>query len=188
MPAAISTQRDQPGSQPVAIVSELFAKVNFGDENPLGQHVALESGRGRPSPRDMEIVGIVKNVRYGGLKDKARPVIYIPYNQGVPRPEEMVYELRTAGDPLALVNTAREIVHQADSRVPVTEVKTQVEEIDQTINQEIVFAELCTAFAILALVIACVGLYGTFPITSRAAPAKSASGWLSAHNGAWWFE
>jgi macrolide transport system ATP-binding/permease protein len=153
-------ERDQPGSPPVAIVSELFAKVNFGDENPMGQHVMLGPPAGRPL-RDMEIVGIAKNVRYGGLRDKARPVIYIPYNQGVPRPEEMVYELRTAGDPLALVNTVREIVHQADSLVPLSNVKSQVQEIDQTINQEIIFAELCTAFAILAMVIACVGLYGT---------------------------
>jgi predicted permease len=153
-------EHDQPGSQAVAIVSELFAKANFPDENPMGQHVMI-GPPGRLPLRDMEIVGIAKNVRYGGLKDKARPVMYIPYNQGIPHPEEMVYELRTSGDPLALVNTIREIVHQADSRVPVTEVKTQAAEIDQTINQEIVFAELCTAFAILALVIACVGLYGT---------------------------
>ena len=73
----------------------------------------------------------------------------------------MVYELRTAGDPLVYVNSIREIVKRADSRVPVTNVETQVAEIDQTINQEIMFAKLCTAFAILALLIACVGLYGT---------------------------
>ena len=109
----------------------------------------------------MEIVGIVKNVRYGGLKDKARPVIYMPYNQGFPTPQDIVYELRTAGNPLAHVNAIREIVRQADSRVPLAYAQTQTAEIDQSINQEIVFARLCTAFAILALVIACVGLYGT---------------------------
>ena len=73
----------------------------------------------------------------------------------------MVYELRTAGDPLNYVNTVREIVHQADARVPVLNVKTQAAQIDQAINQEIIFARLCTAFAILGLAIACVGLYGT---------------------------
>ena len=57
--------------------------------------------------------------------------------------------------------TIRQIVHDADSRVPLTRVTTQAAEIDQTINQEIVLARLCTAFAILALVIASVGLYGT---------------------------
>ncbi len=155
-------EHDQPGSKGVAVVSELFAKLNFGDENPLGQQVRLRGDLKHPeTARDMEIVGICKNVRYGGLKDKARPVIYIAYNQGYPRLQEMVYELRTTGDPLRHVNAVREIVHQADPLVPVSHVKTQVAEIDQTINQEIVFAELCTAFAILALVIACVGLYGT---------------------------
>jgi macrolide transport system ATP-binding/permease protein len=73
----------------------------------------------------------------------------------------MVFELRTAGDPLAYINSVREIVRRDDSRVPLSRVRTQAAEIDQTINQEIVFAGLCTGFAILALVIACVGLYGT---------------------------
>ena len=59
------------------------------------------------------------------------------------------------------VAMVRQIVHEADSRVPVTNLKTQAADIDQTINQEIVFARLCSAFAILALTIACVGLYAT---------------------------
>jgi macrolide transport system ATP-binding/permease protein len=156
-------QRDQPGSSRVAVVSEYFAKLNFGDENPLGQHVSFAPNKFRPmtGPLDLEFVGVAKNVRYGGLKVKVRPVMYVPYNQGFPQPQDMIYELRTAGNPLRYVNAVREIVHEADVLVPVSEVKTQVGEINQTINQEIVFAELCTAFAILALVIAGVGLYGT---------------------------
>jgi ABC-type antimicrobial peptide transport system permease subunit len=109
----------------------------------------------------MEIVGIATNARYGGLKGEVPPVLYIPYNQGYPQPEDVIFELRTAGDPLRYVNTVREIVRRADSRVPLTNIKTQAAEIDQTINQEIVFARLCSAFAILALAIVCVGLYGT---------------------------
>ena len=73
----------------------------------------------------------------------------------------MTYALRTDGDPLRYAGAVRQIVHEADGRVPVTNFKTQAADIDQTINQEIVFARLCTAFAILALVIACVGLYAT---------------------------
>jgi macrolide transport system ATP-binding/permease protein len=151
-------EHDQTGSLPVAVVSELFAKANFGDQNPLGQHLDMTGG---PTPRDMEIVGVSKNARYGGLKHVIPPVVYIPYNQGFPQPREMVYALRTAGDPLAYVKTVREIVRQADARVPLSDVRTQVVDIDQTINQEITFAKLCTAFAALALTIACVGLYGT---------------------------
>ncbi len=114
----------------------------------------------------MEIIGVSANAHYGGLKHEVPPVVFIPYNQGTfPPLQQMTYALRTGGDPLAYVKTVREIVRQADSRVPVTNVKTQAAEIDQTINQEITFAKLCTGFAILALVIACVGLYGTMAYT-----------------------
>jgi ABC-type antimicrobial peptide transport system permease subunit len=81
----------------------------------------------------------------------------------------MTYALRTDADPLGHANTIREIVHNADSRVPVTNLVTQSMEIDRTINQEVVMARLGTTFAILALVIACVGLYGTmlYAVTRR---------------------
>jgi ABC-type antimicrobial peptide transport system permease subunit len=69
--------------------------------------------------------------------------------------------MRTDGPPLRYADAVRDIVHQADWRVPVTNLKTLADDIDQTINQEIVFARLCSAFAILALTIACVGLYAT---------------------------
>ena len=62
---------------------------------------------------------------------------------------------------MALVSAAREVVRQADSRIPVAEVRTQEAVIEQTIGQERTFATLCTAFALLAVAIACVGLYGT---------------------------
>jgi macrolide transport system ATP-binding/permease protein len=73
----------------------------------------------------------------------------------------MTYALRTDGDPLRYVSAIRQIVHEADPRVPVTNIKTQTADIDQTINQELVFARLCSVFAILALIIASVGIYGT---------------------------
>jgi macrolide transport system ATP-binding/permease protein len=151
-------ERDRPDSPPVAVVNELFAKTYFGDENPLGRHITLEG----PKPHEIDIIGVSENARYGGLKDKIPPVVYIPYAQ-VTRPplQQMTYALRTGADPLAFVKSVRDIVRAADPRVPVTNVRTQTAEIDQTINQEIVFARLCTAFAVLALVIACVGLYGS---------------------------
>jgi len=76
-------------------------------------------------------------------------------------PDRMTYALRTAGDPLRFVQSVHEIVREADSRIPVTNVLSQAAEIDQTISREIMFAKLCTGFAVLALLIACVGLYGT---------------------------
>jgi macrolide transport system ATP-binding/permease protein len=154
-------ESDLPISQPVAMISEYFAKVNFQGENPIGKHVVLRGQRDRKeAERDMEIVGVAKDAKYGGITDRLRPVLYIPYNQGYPEPEEVFFQLRTAGDPLAFINTVREIVRRVDSRMPVGGVETESAAIEHTINQEIVFARLCTGFALLALVIACVGLYG----------------------------
>jgi macrolide transport system ATP-binding/permease protein len=151
-------KRDHAGTPAVALINEVFAKRNFGDENPLGRHLSVARG---VYARDVVIVGLSKNVPYGGLKHKTPPVVYLPFDQGYPPPREMTYALRTSGDPLAFAGTVREIVRQADSRVPVMSLQTQTAEIDSTISQEIMFAQLCSAFAILALVIACVGLYGT---------------------------
>jgi macrolide transport system ATP-binding/permease protein len=156
-------ERDRPGSPPVAVVSESFAKTNFGNQSPMGRRLTL----GGRAPLDLEIIGVSKDARSGGLKRSIPPVAYFPYHLQPPTYplNQMFYALRTTGDPLAYVNTIREIVHQADPLLPVTNVQTQAAQIDQSINQEITFAKLCTAFGILALVIACVGLYGTMSYT-----------------------
>jgi macrolide transport system ATP-binding/permease protein len=151
-------RRDQPQAALVAVVNELFAKTYFGNQNPVGQHITI----GGDQPQDLQVVGVCANARYGGLKRDVPPVVFIAYNQApVSRVHEMTYALRTAGDPAGYVRTVREIVNRADARVPVTDAKSQAAEINQMINPERVFAKLCTGFAILALVIACVGLYGT---------------------------
>jgi macrolide transport system ATP-binding/permease protein len=155
-------ETDRAGSPSVAVINEVFAKANFGDLRPLGQRLTLrEAGEGDRVARDMEIVGVSRNARYGGLTRDIPPVVYMPYDQGYPQPSEMVYALRTTGDPLRYVDSVREVVRQADAGLPVSEVRTQATDIDRTIGQEITFARLCSGFAILALVIACVGLYGT---------------------------
>src|SRR4029077_4475425 len=71
----------------------------------------------------------------------------------------------TAGDPLAVVTAVRQIVRQADAPVPGAQIKTKGKVGEETMNQEILFARLCSGFAILALAIACVGLYGTISYT-----------------------
>ena len=156
--------RDRPGSPAVAVVSEAFVKTHFGDRNPLGEHISMR--RRQPSgDLDIEIVGVARNVRYGAIKGEFRDIAYFPFNQGATTVDGMTFALRTSGDPLRYVNTVRAIVNQADARVPVTDVKTQAIQIDQIMTQEIVFARLCTVFAVLALLIACVGLYGTMAYT-----------------------
>jgi macrolide transport system ATP-binding/permease protein len=152
-------ERDRLGSAMVAIVNEAFARRGFGDRNPLGQHLTLKYGC---TACDIEIVGVSANTLYGDLKGKVPPTVYLPFAQGGWGPVQgMVYEVRTSGDPLTYVHVVRDLVQRADARLPLSDVKSQSAWIDQTISQEIAFARLSTAFALLALVIACVGLYGT---------------------------
>ena len=158
-------ERDHPGAPYTAVVNEKFATTFFGQEDPIGRHVILERAC---AACDIEIVGMVANTLYGNLKKTQftpagpPPTIFLAFSQAVWGPvAEATFELRTAGSPLGVVRAVREIVERADRRVPLTRVKTQRALIEGTINQEITFARLCTAFAVLALVIACVGLYGT---------------------------
>jgi predicted permease len=134
---------DRPRSPAVAVINQVFANANFGDRNPLGQHLTLREGEEANSAgRDIEIVGVSRDARYGGLKRAIPPVVYLAYQQDYPPLNQMVYALRTSGDPLRYVNSVRDIVRQADARVPVSEIRTQAADIDRTINQEITFAEL----------------------------------------------
>jgi macrolide transport system ATP-binding/permease protein len=146
--------RDQPGSTAVAVISERLARTYFGSENPVGRRITLLDEK-----RDLEIVGVSANLRYGALKEESPMTVFVAVSQV--SPDGMTYALRTAGDPLRYVQSVHEIVREADSRIPVTNVVTQAAEIDRTISQEVTFAKLCTGFAVLALLIACVGLYGT---------------------------
>jgi macrolide transport system ATP-binding/permease protein len=146
--------RDQPGSTPVAVISERLARTYFGNENPVGQRITFLDEK-----LDLEIVGVSANLRYGRLKEESPMTVFVAVSQF--SPDGMTYALRTAGDPLRYVRSVHEIVREADSRIPVTNVVTQAAEIDRTISQEVTFAKLSTGFAVLALLIACVGLYAT---------------------------
>jgi macrolide transport system ATP-binding/permease protein len=156
---------DTPTSPPVAIVSEEFARINLPSQNPVGHRLLLLEGPHSEVLRDMEIVGVSRDARYGDLTQKTVPVVFIPYNQGVPRPNQMTFLLRTTAEPAGVISSVRDAVRQADARLPLTNVETQKAEITDAIQQQITLAELCPALAVLALIIACVGLYGTISYT-----------------------
>lgn len=152
--------RDRMGAPPVAIVNETWVKVNLAGGNPVGQSVI--SFRPQMKPQQMEIVGLARNARYDDLTGAFPAVVYLPIDQNLDVPvDEMTFFLRTAGNPLGYASAVREIVHRADARIPVAGLSTQVAQIDREMAPQTLFARLCTAFAMLALAIACVGLYGT---------------------------
>ncbi len=147
------TERDVAGAPKVAIVNRRLAQL-FGGGNPLGRMLTL-------SNESFEIVGVAGDTLTYALKGETRPTVYFPYTQSTRPWGEMTYEVRTAGDPTALTAAVRQTVNLADSRLAIYDVKTQAAHIDQEISTEITLARLCAGFAGLALVIACVGLYGT---------------------------
>ena len=159
--------RDGLGGTPAVVISDLFARTYFPDRDPIGRRIHL----GGPSPADFEIVGISAEAHYGALKRDVPPVVYMPYDQTwFPPLAQMTFIIRTDGDPLRYASTVRDILRRADPRVPPMRMRTQTREIEQSLNQEIIFARLCTAFAILAMLMACIGLYGTmaYGVTRRA--------------------
>src|SRR5207249_3911110 len=111
-------ERDIQAGASVAVVNEEFAKRYYANENPIGRHFGL----GGTQTGNYEIIGVSKTARYSSLKRDTPPVAYVPYSHNHRSLEQMVYELRAQGDPLALISSARQVVRQADARIPVSNV------------------------------------------------------------------
>jgi len=143
----------------VAVVNQVFADKFFANQSPVGRAIGIGDPK---DAADIVIVGVVRAAHYNSVQEKETPpVAYVPYTQSVAGLNQVFFELRTSGDPLALAGSVRRIVGRTSPGVPITDVNTQSHQIDQTIGQQRTFASLCTCFAVLALLIACVGLYGT---------------------------
>ena len=144
----------------IAVINEVFAGKYFPGVSPIGRHFGMGS---KEKARDYEIVGVARTARYNSLKREIPPVAYFSWAQTPPNQplDDLFFEVRTAGDPLRLANSVRRLVHDFSPMVPVTGISTQTDRIEGTISNELTFARLGACFAALALVIACVGLYGT---------------------------
>jgi predicted lysophospholipase L1 biosynthesis ABC-type transport system permease subunit len=140
----------------VVVVNEVFARKYFPGRAVVGQHFAFDDAP------DAEIIGVARNSLYSSLKKEIPPVAFVPWSQPPPGwlIGGMYYEIRTLGDPLALANTVQQVVHQVNPRLPIADLATQTHYINSTIAPERTFADLCSCFGLLALLMACVGLYG----------------------------
>jgi predicted permease len=149
----------------VAVVDRNFAEAFFPGGDAVGKTIEVQ-GEGQ-----LRIVGISENARHHVVRGDARPVVYYTYMWDPHALFSLVLELRTQGDPLAYAGTLRTIVRELHTEVRLNAIRTQAANTDRTISREIVFARLSNAFAILALVIACAGLYGTVSYaTARQTP------------------
>src|SRR5438874_375326 len=144
-------------SAPVPIVvNESFAREYLENKSPVGLHMGNADRGDIPNPGPgYTIVGVVGDTKYAQLRRKTAPIIFLPLVSNSAH-----FELRIAANPTALVKNVREIVSQAGDNLPLTDVRTQTEQIDHILFQERLMSRLSSFFAALALVLACIGLYG----------------------------
>ncbi|HEV2617859.1 MAG TPA: ABC transporter permease [Candidatus Acidoferrales bacterium] len=140
------------------LINETFAKKILSKQNPVGLHM----GDGQNSDDEVQhpgpgytIVGIVGDTKYAYLRRPIEPMMFLPLVSN-----SAYFELRAAGNPTALVKNVRDIVSRAGENLPLTNVRTQTEQIEQTLYLERLLSRLSSFFGALALVLACIGLYG----------------------------
>ena len=163
---------DRSGSAPVVIVNETFARQFFQGRDPIGGRLRLDDGE--KVPREVQIVGIVGNVRHFGLEQEATIEVYVPIGQ-VPDPttvwlaNNMYWVVQTAGDPLAMAQAVRREIAAVDPDVPGSFVRSMDQWMGGTLAARRFNLQLVGAFAGAALLLAVVGIYAVaaFAVTTR---------------------
>jgi predicted permease len=159
--------RDTETSPRVAVINQSLARKFFPQANPIGTTFST-SGDAASKDKLIQIVGICTDTRYSTLRDEPPPLFYRPYRQifnSSEGPETLTYQVRTRLAPAAITPALRAAVQSVDADLPLVDVRTQAEQIEATMQQERVFAQLSSGFGLLALTLACVGIYGIMAYT-----------------------
>jgi predicted permease len=146
--------RDAASKAGVMIVNETFARHYFGDENPVGRYVGLA-----PGVFDIEIIGVVKDGKYTGLREQPVRMMYVPHRERIGT-SQMTVLVRTAADPLTFAPALRQKATQVDRRAIVHNLSTAQDQIDRSLLRERLVATISGLFGALALLLAAIGLYG----------------------------
>jgi len=149
---------DTPTSPKVAVINQAMAEKYFGGRNPIGLHITGKRNLGNAAT--YQIVGICANAKYTNLRQPIAPTFYYPYTQQR-HFYGMTFYLQTAGDPNALVPDVRHVVHDLDPSLLLTDIRSQSDQIDESIVPERMLARLASFFGALALLLAAIGLNGT---------------------------
>ena len=157
---------DVEGAEKVAIVNQAFVREYLHGDNPVGH--TFDTGS-KKQPRAYTIVGVAGDVKYARIRDEVPPTFYLPYKQSLKNMPFNTFLVRTAGDPRSVMNSIQQEALRLDKDVPVVGMKTENQVISEALFVERIFAVLSIAFGGLALLLACVGLYGTigYTVTQR---------------------
>jgi predicted permease len=149
--------QDHSRSPGVAVVNETGARTLFGAAPAIGQRLTMQSD----PPATFEVVGVVKDARYTSPRDPMPPTVYLPYAQTtVGRLGPMNVIVRSANPPAALGGVVRAAMADVDRNVPVLDLRTQVDQIEETLGTERTFMRLLLGFGAFALLLASIGLHG----------------------------
>jgi predicted permease len=148
------SERDSDTAPKVVMINQAAAQKYFPSENPVGQRM----GSSLENAGQLEIVGILRDVKYNSVRDAAPPTMFVPYMQT--RIGNAAFEVRTRSAPAAVTGAVREAVRQIDPNLPVMDVSTQIEQVEMRFQQEKFFAQAYTLFGIVALLLASLGLFG----------------------------
>jgi predicted permease len=146
----------------VVMINESFAKKYFAGRNPVGLHIGFGSDPGTPT--DMEVIGVVKDIKYTNLRDEIPPQAYIPYiaDRFI---GGMVIYVRTVADPTLLMSAIRAKVRDLDANIPISSMHTTEVQINNSLSSERMIASLSAVFGFLATLLAVIGLYGVMAYT-----------------------
>src|SRR5690242_12041922 len=144
------------------MINEKFAKKFFAERNPVGMHIGFGSDPGTRT--DMEVIGVVKDIKYTSLRDEIPEQAYIPY-MGSRFQGSMTVYLRTGVDPSLLMPTVRQKVRELDPNLPIYALRTTETQISNSLTTERMIASLSTVFGFLATLLAVIGLYGVMAYT-----------------------
>ena len=147
--------QDTTNSQKVAVVSESMAQLFFPSGNPVGKRFGIE---GPNSTESIEVIGVVKDAKYGDLTETVSPIAYYPYSQVPDVLGNLV--VRFSGPASAVVPQVRQTIKQIDRNLPVDDVVSLSDHVGRSLVQQKLVARLASFFGLLALLLACVGLYG----------------------------
>ena len=147
--------QDNTSSPRVVVVNQTFANQYFPNQNPIGKRFTYDTSK----PDELEIIGVCKDAKYTSQRDDIPPTVYGSYRQERPM-ADATFEVRTSGDPAAAIASVRSVVREIEPNLPILNVKTQVEQADETLRMERLFAKLVTLFALVAQQLAAIGLFG----------------------------
>ncbi|NNF14838.1 MAG: ABC transporter permease [Gemmatimonadetes bacterium] len=152
----------------VAVVDERLASRAFGDEDPIGKELMLDHFNEQTFSMEranVQVVGVVAPVRSQSLAADGRETVYVPYHFNSFLPP--TFTVRTAGDPTPLLSTIREELNQLDPDVPMADFATLESHVRDAMAETRFMLALIGSFAVLALVLASLGLYGVISYSAR---------------------